>query len=135
MAVALIIAYILGWLAFFYALIPEIVQGPTGAWLYRACVLQPRSWALGIPFVIGAFAIATTWPLVLVLWLVTGRRPPPLITTQALLDHYGVPYDGEGPVLTRVPRDIPKRLRGHPTRLTTEFASSGEFWKLYLARN
>jgi hypothetical protein len=82
--------------------------------------------------VTAAFVVSSTWPLALVVWLAAGRRPPPLITTQALLDHYGVPYEGEGPVLSRVPTDIPKRLGGRRTRLPSEFGSSAEFWQSYL---
>ena len=132
-AVAAIVIYVLGWLVFFYAIVPGSVQGPTGAWLYRACVLQPRSWLLGIPFALAAFGLALTWPLALVGWLLSGRRLPPLITTQALLDRYGAPYGGTGPVLSRVPADIPKRLVGHSTTLTTSFSSSTDFWRFYFA--
>jgi hypothetical protein len=130
--VVAIVIYAVGWLVFFYAIVPSLVQGPPGAWLYRACVLQPRSWPLGIPFVIAAFTVAFTWPLALVVWLLTGRRPPPLIATQSLLDHYGVPYEGEGPALSRIPTDIGRRLGGHRTTLPTEFGSSVEFWRFYL---
>lgn len=134
MQIALILGYLVGWVVFFYAVVPGVVQGPVGAWLYRACLLQPRSWGIGLPFLAAAFAIAFLWPVALVVWLVTGRRPPPVITTQALMDHYGLPYEGEGPALTVVPSGIPQRVQGR-TRLQTEFASSGEFWSCYLGRN
>lgn len=133
MQIVLVIGYLVGWLAFLYAVVPGVVQGPTGAWLYRACILQPRSWPVGLPFVAAAFAIAFLWPLVLVVWLVTGRRPPPVVTTQALMDRYGVAYEGEGPVLTLVPSGVAKRLVGR-TPLPIEFASNDEFWVFFLGQ-
>jgi hypothetical protein len=35
-ALAAIVVYVLGWPVFFYAIVPSVVQGPPGAWLYRA---------------------------------------------------------------------------------------------------
>ena len=84
------------------------------------------------PSPVHARARRQTRPLALVVWLLTGRRPPPLIATQSLLDHYGVPYEGEGPALSRIPTDIGRRLGGHRTTLPTEFGSSVEFWRFYL---
>lgn len=135
MTVVLVLVYLVGLFATLYVVAPVAVQGPAGAWLYRACLLQPRSWALGLPFVVAAMAASALWPVVLVLWLLTGRRPPPLITTQALLDFYEVPDDGDRPVLSRIPQDVPRRLAGHRTTLPTEFPSSGDFWVLYLGRD
>ena len=130
--ISLLVIYIIGFLAFFYMALPLAVQGPIGAQLYRTCLLHPPSWALGLPFIIAAPILSLLWPILLIVWLALGRPAPPLITTQALIEHFDVRYEGGLPVLTRVPKDIPKRLAAHSIRTSKTYETAVDFWEEYL---
>lgn len=66
--------------------------------------------------------------------LVGARKASPsLISSQALIEHLGAQYEG-GPVLTRVPKDIPKRLAAHSIRTSKTYETAGDFWEEYLGK-
>lgn len=127
----LIVCWLAGFALFLYVIIPGMVQGPIGAELYRACVLQPRSWPVGVPFTFFCFAVALLWPVAGVTWYLLRVRTP-FICTQALLEAYGLNPTEHAPAVTLVPRGIPPRIQGR-SGLPTEFASTAEFWTAFWA--
>ncbi len=131
--ISLIVIYIIGYFVFLWVVVPLMVQAVIGVSLYQACFFHPPSWPLGLPFLVVAQLVSLTWPIVLTAWLALGRPAPPLISSQALIEHLGAQYEG-GPVLTRVPKDIPKRLAAHSIRTSKTYETAGDFWEEYLGK-